>query len=206
MEDLLNDLLNADNISEVLAGIDPNTLLDLQRRLYWDVKDLPKVLELTEFALSRIKGKSQSPFLYNLASFTCPWWSDSLEIREDLGQSGLEAAKELLQLRQSGEFEPIKVAGAHWILGCHYLYTARNYDGAVEHFTRAAQMARVVDHEHAYLIEGNSIEGIGRAKVLLRKEDGSKEFKRAREIYSSAKDDYSISELDAFLQHRLNAL
>lgn len=197
---MLDDVLATEDLDMVLKNVDDQTLLNLQLKLYWEAKHLSKMAEVTRYALSCVEGAARSPLLYNLAAFTCPWWSDSLEVEPELAKMGLEASRELLELRSSQGFEPIKVAGAHWILGCHYLYTDRNYERAVGHFLKAKELASSVEHEHSYLIAGNAIEGIGRAKKLLKGDNASEEFQRARKIYSDAQDEYSLSEMEAFLK------
>ncbi len=69
----MDELLGMNSFEGLIREKSTNELLEIQRNLYWVGKSLDKLVQFTEEALGFIEPKDQSPFLYNLASFTCPW-------------------------------------------------------------------------------------------------------------------------------------
>ncbi len=188
------------SLEELLEQGDIETLSKFQTKIYWEEKDLVKMVSTTQKILNTIQGGGKDPFLYNLASFTCPWWSDSLPVNQTEAETGMNAALELLELRQSQKTPDTKLAGANWILAVHYLYTERNSKEAISHFQESIKLVKNNTDEFSKLVNANSIEGIGRVKVLLHKEDHPEELESARNAYIASNDEYSLKELEYFLQ------
>lgn len=184
-------------------------LIGLQKDVYWKGQDLGRVLLVSKAILAFLDKspdatpRSKSSILYNMASFTCPWWSDSLDITKEQADQGLQAAKDVLKLRENNNFEPIKQSGAMWILACHYLYTAKDSEKAIEYFTKSESIARSVPEDKlSPLLVGNSLEGIGRTEILVNQnyEKGEQKIHEAMDIYRKNEDEYSEGEAKLFLE------
>lgn len=182
--------------------------IGLQKSLYWKEHNIPRVVSYTHKAVNFVEShpdgtpRQVTSLLYNLASFTCPWWSDSLDISSGEAQTGLEAAKRLVAIREEHQFEKMKLAGGYWILASHYMYTSKDFAKAKEFYDKTIEFAEQArDDKLYYLLKGNSIEGIGRAKILCNNDQSGKEdITKAIEIYKEAEDDYSTGEAEVFLK------
>ena len=183
-------------------------LLGIQKGLYWKHQNIEKVLLLSEKIMEFLEShpdasaRHKSPVLYNIASFTCPWWSDSLDISVKQGKIGLQAAIELVELRKKYNFEPIKMSGGLWILAGHYLYTAKDYQKAFSTYTQSEKLAAGVPSEKmSPLLVSNSIEGQARTEFLLGDSlKGEELMEKAMQLYNKSEDEYSKGEADIFLK------
>ncbi len=211
LKDLNPEALAIELETMLSSGLDfkemNNTLIDVQKKLYWKLQRLDLIIQLTHRCVEFLESHQEttaatiSPYLYNLASFTAPWWSDSLQVSEEQGKEGWNASKKLVELRTANNFDTIKIAGAHWILAVHEAYTTKDTQRAIEEFNRTEEMARSVPQEKmSALLVGNSIEGVGRAKLLSGDASGRADVKRAQELYRESEDEYRLGESDIFLK------
>lgn len=176
--------------------------LGLQGDLHWEKKDLSAVLSLSHFALhyarKRSRREAENVLLYNVASFTLPWWTDSLPSTPWQRRQGLESAAALLPLRATLNKGAADFSKAHWVLGAHHLYRGAA-EPAVEQFNLAVVRARECSEKN---LEACALEGLGRTRVRLvprEREWGFENLGEARALYNEVGDSFNLKELEAFL-------
>ncbi len=176
--------------------------LSLQNHVHWEKKDLEAVLALSRFAVefARRAGnkEAENVILFNVASFTLPWWSDSLQATPWFRDQGLSAARRIISLRKDLGKSPVDVSQGHWILGAHHLYRGDVPD-AVFHFNRSLALAREAGDKN---LEASALEGLGRTRVRLVPDDrdwGFESLGEARALYGEAGDAFNLKEVERFL-------
>lgn len=205
LEDTITQILEFEDINKSLG-----VLNELLISFYWKEKNLDRVFRIGSEAIKLAKEhdleKSMvlSPIYYNLGSYTCPWWSDSLEISDEQAKEGMIVVKILLEMRESNDVELIKIAGAQWLLAAHYLYYAKDEENAIRYFELARKNAKEAnDEELSDFLAANSTEGIGRTKIMLGNniDEGAPLIKEAMKTYTEKEDMYSTKEAIVFLEN-----
>ncbi|MHC4781363.1 MAG: hypothetical protein ACYTFG_22540 [Planctomycetota bacterium] len=176
--------------------------LGLQGELYWEKKDLKAVLSITGFARTyAVLGGSleaENVVLFNTASFTLPWWRDSLDTTPWQREQGLHAAQKLVAMRHDLGKGPADLSKGHWVLGAHEFFRG-NAVSAVGSFNVALTHAREGGDKN---LEATALEGLGRTRVRLipkERDWGFESLGEARALYAEAGDKYNLSELEHFL-------
>ncbi|MHC4601438.1 MAG: hypothetical protein ACYS47_20775, partial [Planctomycetota bacterium] len=176
--------------------------LSLQGELYWDRKDLEAVLAVTGFAMDYAarnnRGEAENVLLFNTASFTLPWWRDSLDTTPWQRELGIRAAQRLIGLRRELGKGPADLSKGYWVYSAHHFYRG-NARAAVNGFNKALVQAREAGDKN---LEATALEGLGRTRVrLLPKERdwGFESLGEARALYAEAGDKYNLGELEHFL-------
>ncbi len=202
------DIQILDDVDEMELGKALAKYNELILDLYWKSKDLKAVVDVGKraFRLAERKGEPSHPRLspigYNIASFTAPWWSDSIPVTPQQARFGLDIARLTLELRLHGGFDPIKISGIRWLIGVHQLYTMGDREAALKEFKDSKRIAMDSEDETKGFMDACTEEGIGRTEYLLgNKEVGYKHLRWAEEKYSLIDDNYSIAELKYFLDN-----
>ncbi|MHC5037565.1 MAG: hypothetical protein ACYTHM_09650 [Planctomycetota bacterium] len=176
--------------------------LGLQGDLYWEKKDLEAVLALSGFgrAFAERHGRreAENVLLYNIGTFTLPWWSDSLPSTPWQRLRGFNAARAVLFLRRTLGKESGDLSKAYWLLGAHHLYRG-NAAPAVENFSSALAKAREARDKN---LEACALEGLGRTRVRLLPKDrdwGFESLGEARTLYAEVGDKFNLGELERFM-------
>jgi tetratricopeptide (TPR) repeat protein len=176
--------------------------LALQGDLYWEKRNLEAVLAVSAFgrtyAASIPQREAENVLLYNTASFTLPWWSDSLPTTPWQRRLGYEAARMLISLRKNLNKGPADFSKAYWVLGAHHLYRG-NLEDAIDTFNEALVTAREVREKN---LEACALEGLGRTRIRLSPRDrkwGYESLGEARSLYSEVGDTFNLAELEKFL-------
>jgi hypothetical protein len=176
--------------------------LGLQGELYWDKKDMQAVLGITGFARTYASKhdsrEADNVLLFNTASFTIPWWRDSLDTTPWQREIGIRAARRLIGLRRELDKGPADNSKAFWVLGAHELYRG-NARRALDRFNEALVNAREAGDKN---LEATALEGLGRTRVRMipsERDWGFENLGEARALYAEAGDKYNLAELEHFL-------
>jgi len=204
--ELWNSHRRADISHQVQSDGDATTVLkrylSLQGDLYWEKKNVEAVLALSRFggAYAQETGQKEAEnvLLYNTASFTLPWWSDSLPTTPWQRRQGFEAAHRILALRKELGKGPADFSKANWVLGAHNLYRG-DAKTAVADFNEALVLAREAGEKN---LEACALEGLGRTRIRLSRGDrewGFENMGEARALYGEVGDKFNLEELEVFL-------
>ena len=176
--------------------------LGLQGELYWDRKNVEAVLAVTGFARAYAtlhdRKEAENILLFNTASFTLPWWRDSLDTTPWQRELGIRAAQRLIGLRRELGKGPADLSKGYWVYGAHQFYRG-NARAAVNGFNKALVSAREAEDKN---LEATALEGLGRTRIrLLPKERdwGFESLGEAKALYTEAGDKYNLGELEHFL-------
>lgn len=199
---LILDSLDAENATGKVV----NQYTYAQTATYWQRKDLDLVISISNKAekYCRKQGKENtlllSPVYYNLASFTLPWWSDSLPLSQEQKDLGYSTATNLLNLRRQNNDQTHKIAGALWMVAGHCLYAKEDGDEAIKYFSLGIEEAERSEDHIAPFMKAQCQEGIGRVHWILTKDQSlaNQWFTKAEAFYKESEDNYSLGELLKF--------
>lgn len=177
--------------------------LTLQGGLFWQRRDLAAVLAVSrwgiEFARRHHNLEAENVLLYNVSTFTLPWWSDSLPTTPGQREQGRNAAQRLVGLREHMGKRADDLSMAQWVCGAHAMFSG-DLDEAAEAFLAAVEEAKVVGDKG---LEACAVEGMGRAVTLLDpmvRDEGLETLDQADQLYREAgeKYEYHRNELARF--------
>ena len=175
--------------------------LALQGQLYWKRSDLEAALAISRFGLAYARKagnrEAENVLLFNVATFTLPWWYDSLPATSGQRDEGLEASQRLLALRKDLGKGPADLSKVLWVLGAHH-YVRGDPGRSVVHFNAAVVQARAAGDKG---LEACALEGLCRARIRLvpgERAWGLETLSEAKALYEEAGDEYNRKELEAF--------
>ncbi|MCU0723682.1 MAG: hypothetical protein MUC63_08715, partial [Planctomycetes bacterium] len=146
------------------------------------------------FARAKELKDAENVLLYNLSTFTLPWWSDSLEATAGEREEGLGAADRVLALRRKLGKGPADLSKAHWALGAHRLLRG-DAAPAIEAFNAAVVAAREAGDKG---LEACALDGLARTRLFLVPAErawGLETLREAKALYEEAKDSLNLGEV-----------